>query len=150
MNPYQTQLSLEGRDVGLSHIGWPQLAAKHRWWPWLAHNAPFLWADQQWLGWSHNSYLSDCLKSVIQWQNLLKGLFIDELVPARTAGCHRACVWLLLNPCIRHSLWHRSQYLFEGSANSISGRWSLWFYQYQNVLPKGHRDVDWWFLFEWL
>ena len=143
VNLYQTRLSQAGRGVELPRLGWPQLAPEHQWWPWLAHNAPFSWADQRWLGWSHNCHPSSRLRSVIRWRNPSRGPSIDESVPARTGGRHRACAWLPLNLSIRHSLWHRPQYLFGGLANSISGRWGLWFYWYQNVLPEGRRGVNW-------
>ena len=143
VNLYQTRLSQADRGVKLPRQKWSQLASKHWWWPWLAHNGLFLWANQQWLGWSHNCHLSNRLKLVIPWQNPLKGLSINELVSARTAGYHRACVWLSLNPSIRHSLWHKTQYLFEGLAISISGQRDSWFYQCQNVLPEGCRGVNW-------
>ena len=150
VNLYQTQLSRAGRGVGLPRLGWPQLARLHRWWPWLARNAPFLWAGQRWLVWSHSCHLSSRLRSVVQWQNPSRGLSIDELVQARIAGLHRACVWLPLSPSICHSPWHRPQHLFGGLANSISGRRGPWFYQYRNVLLEGCCSIDWWVLFGWL
>ena len=121
VNLYQTQLNWEGHGVKLPHLEWLRLAREHQWWSWLAHNTSFLWANQRWLGWSYNCHLFNRLKLVIPWQNPSKSPSINELVPARTVGHHRACVWLLLNPNIRHSLWHSPQYLFVVLANSISG-----------------------------
>ena len=121
VNLYQIRLNWEGHGVELPRLRWLWLAQEHWWWPSLAHNALFLWASQRWLGWSYNCHFSNRLKSVILWQNLSKGPSINELVLARNIGCHKVCVWLPLNPNIRHSFWHSPQYLFRGSANSISG-----------------------------
>ena len=126
---YQTQLNQGGHDVELSYLGSFQLAPQHRWWPWLGRNAPCLWAGQQWLEWSHNCHLSSRLKLVVQWQNPLRGSSINESVQAKTADLYRAYIWLLFNLSICHSFWHRPQYLFGSSANSISGRQGPWFYQ---------------------
>ena len=104
VNLYQTRLSQAGRGVELPRLGWPQLAPEHRWWPWLARNAPFLWAGQRWLGWSHNCHLSSQLRSVVQWRNSSRGLSINESIQARITGLHRACIWLPLSPSIRHNL----------------------------------------------
>ena len=150
VNLYQTRLNPEGHGVQLLCLGWLWLAWEHWWWPWLTHNVPFLWANQRWLGWSHNCHLSNWLKLVIPWQNPSKDPFINELVPVRTAGHHKVCVWLLLNSHIYHNLWHSPQYLFGGLTNSIFGQQDPWFYQCQHVLPDDHRGIDWWFLFEWL
>ena len=150
VNLYQTQLNWEGHGVKLPRLGWLRLAREYRWWPWLAHNAPFSWAGQRWLRWSHNCHFFSRLRLVVQWRNLSRGLSIDESVQTRIAGLHRAYVWLPLSPSIRHSLWHKPQCLFRGSANSISGRRGPWFYRCRNVLPEGHCGVDWWSLFEWL
>ena len=143
VNLYQTQLSRAGRGAKLPRLEWPQLALEHWRWLWLARNAPFSWAGQRWLRWSHNCHFFSRLRLVVQWRNLSRGLSIDESVQTRIAGLHRACVWLPLSLSIRHSLWHRPQCLFGGSANSISGQQGPWFYRYQNVLPEGRCNIDW-------
>ena len=71
-----------------------------------------------------------------------RGLSIDELVKARTAGLHMAYGGRLLKLDKRHILGHSFRRLSLGLAISISGQSTLLSCQCRNALQEDHCGDD--------